>query len=158
MGHPQGPRTSRPSSLFLFCTLFVLTLPATLSAAQAKVNLSAQVIYAATEAGGIDDRLGALATELQRTFRFSMYQLLDSPKGSASSSEPWILALPGNRRLDVSLTSIQHARFHLTVRVFSANGKPLLRTAIILQSGGPPALVGGLKHERGVLIIALTAD
>jgi len=47
------------------------------------VSLQVQAIYAANQTGGVDSRLGNLAENLQKTFPYSMYQLLDAPKGWA---------------------------------------------------------------------------
>ena len=68
----------------LFIPLVVLGITSSRVAAQATVPLRVQVIYAANEPGGVDSRLGGLAVDLQRTFRYSMYQLLDAPQGSVA--------------------------------------------------------------------------
>lgn len=69
----------------LMVLLGVLTLPVVASG-QGAVPLKVQVIYAANEPGGVDSRLGSLAGELQKTFRYSKYELLDSPRARRPST------------------------------------------------------------------------
>lgn len=123
--------------------------------AQATVSLRAMVIYAANQPGGVDSRLGALAGDLQRTFRYSMYQLLDAPQGSAALNQPWRAGLPGGRLLEIVPTAIQGAQYSLVVRVLGPGGQPLVNTAVRLRSGAT-VLVGGPTHQTGVLIIAIS--
>lgn len=139
----------------LFISLALLGLTSSRVAAQATVSLRVQVIYAADEPGGVDSRLGALAADLQRTFRYSMYQLLDAPQGSAALHQGWRAALPGDRWLEIVPTAIQAGQYGLTVRVLSPGGQPLLNTAVRLRPGAT-VLVGGPTHRKGVLIIGIT--
>ena len=121
------------------------------------VPLQAQVIYAANEPGGVDSRLGSLAENLKKTFRYSMYQLVDTPKGSPALNQTWKAELPDNRSLEVIPTAIQEGQYSLTVRVLSSGGQPSVNTAVRLRRGAT-VLVGGPSHQKGVLIIAISAN
>jgi len=157
VGHPLELRYLAPSFLSLFCVLAtILATPSITVYAQAAVSLRVQVIYAANEAGGVDSRLGGLAVDLQRTFRYSMYKLLDAPQGSAALKEAWTSSLPDDRRLEIVPTAIQEGQYNLTVRVLSSAGQAVVNTAVRLKSGAT-VLVGGPSHQKGVLIIAITA-
>lgn len=157
MGHPQELRSLAYSCIPLFCILSViLATPSVKLHAQATVSLRIQVIYAANEPGGVDSRLGGLAGDLQKTFRYSMYQLLDAPQGSAALNQAWTASLPGDRRLEIVPTAIQGGQYSLTVRVLSSGGQAVVNTAVRLRSGAT-VLVGGPSHQKGVLIIAITA-
>jgi hypothetical protein len=136
--------------------LGVLALPLAASG-QGVVPLKVQVIYAANEAGGVDSRLGALAAELQKTFRYSKYELLDSPQGSAPLNQGWRTALPGDRLLEITPTAIQDGEYTIAIRVQASGGQALVNTRIKLKAGRS-VLVGGPTHQKGVLIIAITAD
>lgn len=125
--------------------------------AQGTVAFQVQVIYAANQPGGVDSRLGALAGDLQRTFRYSMYQLLDAPGGSAALNQPWRTRLPGDRGLEIVPTAIRDGQYHLAVRVLGPDGQALVNTTVRLRRGARPVLVGGLSHEQGVLIVAISA-
>lgn len=157
MSHPQGLKDLAFLLLPIICTLVgTLGTPSASLYAQATVSLRVQVIYAANESGGVDGRLGSLAGELQKTFRYSMYRLLDAPQGSAALKQAWSAALPGDRRLEIVPTAIQAGQYSLTVRVISSSGQALVNTTVRLRSGAT-VLVGGPSHQKGVLIIAVTA-
>jgi hypothetical protein len=121
------------------------------------VSLQVQVIYAANQDGGVDGRLGALAENLKKTFRYSMYQLLDAPRGSAGLNEVWRTALPDNRSLEIMPTGVQDGQVSLAVRVLLADGKVPVNTVVRLRRGST-VLVGGTSHQKGVLIIAISAS
>jgi cell division inhibitor SulA len=120
------------------------------------VALQAQVIYAANQPGGVDARLGSLATNLQKTFRYSMYQLLSAPTGSTALNQVWRTGLPDDRALEITPTGVQEGQVSLTVRVLAAGGQPLVNTAVRLKHGST-VLVGAPPHQQGVLIIAISA-
>jgi hypothetical protein len=121
------------------------------------VSLQVQVIYAANEEGGVDSRLGSLAENLKKTFRYSRYELLDAPKGSAALKEVWRTALPDNRSLEITPTAITDGQYSLTVRVLLSDGKAPVNTVVRLRRGST-VLVGGPSHQKGVLIIAISAS
>lgn len=121
------------------------------------VSFQVQVIYAANQEGGVDSRLGALAENLKKTFRYSMYQLLDAPKGSAGVNEVWRTALPDNRSLEITPTGVQDGQYSLAVRVVLADGKVPVNTVVRLRRGST-VLVGGPSHQKGVLIMAISAS
>lgn len=121
------------------------------------VSFQVQVIYAANQEGGVDSRLGGLAENLKKTFRYSMYQLLDAPKGSAALNEVWRTTLPDNRSLEITPTGVQDGQHSLAVRVLLADGKTPVNTVVRLRRGST-VLVGGPAHQKGVLIIAISAS
>jgi hypothetical protein len=121
------------------------------------VSLQVQVIYAANQEGGVDSRLGALAENLKKTFRYSMYQLLGAPKGSAALNEVWRTTLPDNRSLEITPTAVQENQYSLKVTVVNAGGQPSFNTVVRLRRGST-VLVGGPSHQKGVLIIAISAS
>lgn len=156
MRHRRRPRHRAFSGVTLVCSLVALLAPPSSLYAQATAALRVQVIYAANEPGGVDGRLGNLAAELQRTFRYSKYELLDSPQGSPALNESWQATLPGDRRLEITPTAMQGGQYSLTVRVLSSSGQAVVNTRVRLRSGAT-VLVGGPSHQKGVLIIAITA-
>jgi hypothetical protein len=121
------------------------------------VSLQVQVIYAANQDGGVDSRLGALAENLKKTFRYSMYQLLDAPKGSVALNEVWRTPLPDNRSLEITPTAVQENQYSLKVIVLGSGGQPSFNTVVRLRRGST-VLVGGPSHQKGVLIIAISAS
>ena len=142
--------------LLIGVSFWLLVLPA--SAWGQTVSLQVQVIYAANQPGGVDSRLGNLAENLQKTFRYSMYQLLDAPKGSAPLNQTWRAALPDSRSLEITPTAIQAGQYSLTVHVHEAGGKSLVNTVVRLRRGSTVLVGGGPPYQKGVLIIAVTAN
>jgi hypothetical protein len=104
----------------------------------------------------VDPSLGAVAEELQRTFRYTMYRLVDAPRGSADLKQTWRVGLPGGRALEVVPTAIDRKQSTLAVRILGPDGQPLMNTTVRLRSGAT-VLLGGPRHDQGVLIIALSA-
>jgi hypothetical protein len=51
---------------------------------------------------------------------------------------------------------MQGGQYSLTVRVLSSSGQAVVNTRVRLRSGAT-VLVGGPSHQKGVLIIAITA-
>ena len=143
--------------VLLVLSLFGIVFATPESGRGQTVPLQAQVIYAANEPGGVDSRLGSLAENLKKTFRYSMYQLVDTPKGSPALNQTWKAELPDNRSLEVIPTAIQEGQYSLTVRVLSSGGQPSVNTAVRLRRGAT-VLVGGPSHQKGVLIIAISAN
>jgi hypothetical protein len=137
------------------CGALVL-LAAMVPAAEAAITLQARIIYAANQPGGVDPSLGAVAEELQRTFRYTMYRLVDAPRGSAELKQTWRVGLPGGRALEVVPTAIDRKQSTLAVRILGPDGQPLMNTTVRLRSGAT-VLLGGPRHDQGVLIIALSA-
>jgi hypothetical protein len=157
VGNLLRPKYFAFSCITPVCALvIILAAPSSTLQAQAAVSLRVQVIYAANEPGGVDSRLGGLAAELQRTFRYSRYQLLEAPQGTAALNQAWQASLPGNRRLEIVPTAIQGGQYSLTVRVLGPGGQAQINTAVRLRSGAT-VLVGGPTYQKGVLIIAISA-
>lgn len=125
--------------------------------AQGAIALQAQIIYAASEPGGVDSRLGSLAANLQKTFRYSRYQLLDAPKGKVSIGQAWRTALPGERALEIVPTGVQEGQYSLNVRIFGSGGQAQVNSVVRLKRAST-VLVGGPSHQQGVLIIAISVN
>jgi hypothetical protein len=134
----------------------LLLLAVAPAAAQRQISLQAQVIYASSQAGGVDPRLAGLSAELQ-TFRYSSYRLLQELRGAAALNQTWRSGLPGGRTLEVTPTAVQGGQTTLAIRVL-AGGQAVLNTSVRLRGGGPPVLVGGFRHDEGFLIIAVSAS
>ena len=148
-------QTLRPSLFLLVILGVLLALPG--SGWAQTVSLQVQVIYAANQPGGVDSRLGNLAKDLQKTFRYSMYQLLDAPKGSATLNQMWSTTLPDDRVLEITPTTVKEGQYSLTVHVHGSGGKFLVNTVVRLRRGST-VLVGGSSFQKGVLIIAISAS
>jgi hypothetical protein len=85
-----------------------------------------------------------------------MYQLLDTPKGTAALQQAWKTALPGDRTLEIVPTGAQGGQHTLTVRILGAGGQQQMNTQVRLKSGASPVVLGGLTYQQGVLILAIS--
>lgn len=121
------------------------------------IALQAQIIYASAEPGGIDSRLGNLAANLEKTFRYSRYQLLDAPKGAVGIGQAWKTTLPGERAMEVVPTGIQDGQYSLNVRILGAGGQAQVSSIVRLKRAST-VLIGGPSHQQGVLIIAISVN
>ena len=136
--------------LLLTIGLFLL-LPVSLAYAQA-VPIEVQVIQASREpAGGVDPAIRSLVSELQRSFAYTNYQLLEVHKGQVSPQSPWRTLIAGGRDLKVELMGADPRRVELKITT------PRVNTRVSLQRGGQPILLGGPAHGPGVLIMAISA-
>lgn len=123
----------------------------------ATVPIRAEVILASNQGTGMDDRLGPVARQLSKAFKYSRYDLLSTHGGDAQVAEPWRAALPGGRTLEVTPTAVSEGSYHLQVRVLSSKGEQLMNSSVRLRPGGS-VFIGGPPHAPGVLIIALSAS
>jgi hypothetical protein len=128
-----------------------LFLPVSLAYAQA-VPIEVQVIQASREpAGGVDPAIGRLVSELQRSFAYTNYRLLEVHKGQVSPQSPWRTVIAGGRELGVALVKVDGRRVELHIAA------PRVNTRVSLTRGGQPILLGGPPHGSGVLIMAISA-
>ncbi len=137
----------------------LLLLPVWLSA-QTPVAFQVRVIHASKRPGGVDARLQGLAKELQdlqKTFGYTSFQLLEAPRGVARVNEAWKAAIPGNHSLDIVPTASQGGQHTLLVHFLGANGQVLVNSQIRLKSGAT-VFVGKVPYQEGDLYIAISAD
>jgi hypothetical protein len=134
------------------CLVAAALLGSPAGAAEERVPVRAQVVYATKEPGGMDSRLGPVAGDL-RQLPYSTYRLLDVQTGSVALNQVWQAPLPGGRVLEVTPTGTQGGQTSLRVRV----PKSGVNTTVRL-SRGARYLLGGLNHEQGSLIIVLSVE
>lgn len=131
-----------------------LGLPAP-AAAQPMVRFGAEVLLAtdAPVAGGgrTPPELERLLPRLRRTLRYRQYTLLTRYSGEApvGSTERW--GVPGDRQLEVTPEGASPVR----LRVRLVRGGRVEVNASIQAAPGHPAVIGGPRHDDGVLIIVV---
>jgi hypothetical protein len=139
--------------------LLGLFLPASLLA-QTPVAFQVRVLYASKQPGGVDAKLSGLAKELQelqKTFGYTTFQLLDAHRGAAPLAQQWKTAIPGNRSLEIVPTASESGHHTLTVRFVRATGQVLVNSQVRLKSGAT-VFVGKVPHQEGDIYIAISAD
>ncbi|MBI4536918.1 MAG: hypothetical protein HY712_03045 [candidate division NC10 bacterium] len=95
--------------------------------------------------------------ELQKTFGYSTFQLLDAPPGLAPIGQLWKTTIPGNHSLEITPAASQGGQHTLTVRLLRSSGQVLLNSAVRLRSGAT-VFVGQVPHQEGDIFIAISAN
>ena len=149
----------RSVCLLLMGSLLSPLLPIA-SFAETPVAFQVRVIHATKQPKGIDGRLAGLAKEiqeLQKTFGYTTFQLLDALRGSAPLAQPWKTAIPGNRSLEIVPAASEGGHHTFTVRFVRSNGQVLVNSQVRLKSGAT-VFVGKVPHQDGDIYIAISAD
>lgn len=141
----------------------VLVMGALISSAEAQqvVRFSAHVLLASdtAAAGGgatLPPELQQVLPKLQQLFRYKAYRLLQQHRGEAAvgGAQRWPVA--GDRTLEIAPEGVTGNAARLRVRL--SRGSVTEVTTNIQASPGAPAVIGGPRHEDGVLIIVILPE
>jgi hypothetical protein len=121
-----------------------------------EVGVGIRVILASHQAKGIDARLQDIQKNLGTLFNYSSYQLLQERSLLLSEGETDQLPLADNKELQIKLILEQGGTAEIAVEILRA-GRGIFKTTAKLKKGGT-LLIGGPKHEDGVLILAIAAQ
>ncbi len=130
-------------------------LLATAPAAAQSMSVEVEVIYATNAETGIDPALGRLAQSFA-SFRYSAYKRVGGQMLRLAESAPAGMAIPGGRRVELMPRRLSGEAADLRVTVYEA-GRKLVASEVRLARGGQPVIVGGFKHQDGVLFLAIQA-
>lgn len=132
----------------------LLVLAALPAVAQAQVvRFSAQVLLASDSGGGrVPPDLQQLLPRLQQTLRYRDYTLLDRYSGQAAVGQTQRFGVPGGRQLEITPEGAGPAR----LRVRLVRGSVSEVNTVIQAAPGAPAVIGGPRHDNGVLIIVVS--
>jgi hypothetical protein len=135
------------------------------------VTLQVQVLLASNQPGVAPDaRLARLIAQLRTALPYKNFQLLGSPSGRVPLGQTWRTELPGGdvprgRYLELTPTAVDRGAIQVQARVVQtklvqgrAVSETLVNTALRLQSGGPPVVIGGPPHQAGGLVIVISAS
>ncbi|HWP34665.1 MAG TPA: hypothetical protein VNM66_03630 [Thermodesulfobacteriota bacterium] len=135
--------------------LALLGLVAAAPAAAQPATVQVDVIYATNVESGVDPGLERLVQSLG-SFRYSAYRRLGGQTLQITDAGLASVALPGGRQLQVVPRRLSSAAADLRVSVFEG-GRKVVASDVRLVRGGQPVLVGGFKHQQGVLFLAIKA-
>lgn len=121
-----------------------------------EVGIGIRVILASHQAKGIDARLQDIQKNLGTLFNYSSYQLLQERSFLLSERQSDQLPLADNKDLHIQLIQEQGGTAEIAVEILRA-GKGIFKTTAKLKKGGT-LLIGGPKHDDGVLILAIAAQ
>jgi hypothetical protein len=121
-----------------------------------EVGIGIRVILASHQVKGIDSRLQDIQKNLGALFNYSSYQLLQERSFLLTQGQVDQLPLAGNKELHITLLQEQGGTAEIAVEILRA-GRGIFKTTAKLKKGGT-LLIGGPKHEDGVLILAISAQ
>lgn len=120
-----------------------------------EVGIGVRVILASHEGKAIDARLRDIQKNLD-TLNYSSYRLLQERSFLLAQGQSGQLPLAGNKELHIELLQEQGGTAEIAVEILQG-GKGIFKTTAKLKKGGT-LLIGGPKHEEGVLILAIAAQ
>lgn len=139
--------------LGIVSTLFIAFLSSV--ALGEEVGIGVRVILASHQGTAMDARLQDIQKNLD-TLNYSSYQLLQERSFLLAQGQSGQLLLAGNKELQVKLLQEQGGTAEIAVDILQG-GKGIFKTTAKLKKGGT-LLIGGPKHEEGVLILAIAAQ
>lgn len=126
--------------LAAFAGLFV-------SARAANTSLEGILITASNEAGQTDRRLAQYEPTLRRILRFESYQYIGSDRANLDVPASGTLSLGDGHEVEITTEQSDGRAVHVKVR-WTANGRTLMNTGLVLRAG-VPAVLGGPSTGRG---------
>jgi predicted DNA-binding protein (UPF0251 family) len=105
---------------------------------------------------GPDERLDAFLPKLRQLFRYSQYTSIERFRAEVpvGSTQRWFV--PGERQLEVTPEAMVNRSVRLKVRLSRGSMTELITS--IQAAPGSPAVIGGPRHDSGVLIIIVWAN
>ncbi len=125
------------------------------AAAGEQVQVQVGTVYATNSGEHFDQGLEAMRKQLERLFRYSSYKLVKRESRDVGWGDPVNVELPGGRFLRVLPKSAGGERVSLDV-MLRKNQHVLMDTEFTVRPHGT-VMVGGPRHEDGVLIIWIGA-
>jgi RNA polymerase sigma-70 factor (ECF subfamily) len=103
-----------------------------------------------------DERLIAFMPKLRQLFRYKEYASVARYRAEVPVGTLQMWALPGDRKLEVLPESVSGDTVRMRVRLMRGTVNEVVTN--IQAARGNPAVIGGPKHENGVLIIIVWAN
>ncbi len=137
------------------------------------IVLASLVVAARAHAGGVavsvgtvlatdggqpefDSRLVSVKPQFDSLFRYSSYRLMKQERRALDWGQGASFDIPGGRYLVIAPKELRDSKVAMQVMLLEG-GRPLVDTAVALRDHGV-LLLGGPKHQEGVLIIVIGAD
>ncbi len=129
----------------IFAVLCGLTLAAR---AADHASLQGILISASNEPGQTDRRLAPYEPTLRKILRFESYRFLGDDSTSFRVPASGRLALGDGHELEIATESADGKSIHVKVR-WTAGGRTLMNTGLVLRSGVPAVLGGPATGRKG---------
>lgn len=114
------------------------------------------LITASNERGSTDGRLAQYEPTLRRILRFESYHYVGSDSTNLSAPGSGSLGLGDGHQLELTAERIEGRSVHVKVR-WTANGRTLMSTGLVLRAGVPAVLGGPSKGNGEVYAVILVA-
>ncbi len=111
-------------------------------------NIRGILISASNESGETDRRLAQYEPTLRRILRFESYRFLGDDSTSLEVPAQGSLSLGDGHELEVSTEKSDGKSIHVKVR-WSAGGRTLMNTGLVLRPGVPAVLGGPSTGNKG---------
>lgn len=120
------------------------------------VEVRIGAVFASNTEQSFDPRLATLRQQFDTLFPYTSYRLIKEERRTVSWGRQAGFDLPGGRYLLVIPREYKEGRVSMKLMMVEGS-RPLFDTVIGLRNQGT-FLVGGPRHQDGVLIIAIGAD
>ena len=124
--------------------------------AQEAVEVRIGAVLASNSGQGFDPRLVAMRRQFYTLFPYTSYNLVKEESQRIAPGAKVGFEIPGGRYLLISSSGMKDERVSLHVMLIEGS-RPVVDTALTLRKHAT-FLVGGPRHQGGVLIIAIGAD
>lgn len=111
-------------------------------------NIRGILISASNESGETDRRLAPYEPTLRRILRFESYRFLGDDSASLEVPAKGSLSIGDGHELEVSTEKSDGKSIHVKVR-WSAGGRTLMNTGLVLRPGIPAVLGGPSTGNKG---------
>ncbi len=113
----------------------------------ANASLEGILITASNEPGQTDRRLAQYEPTLRRILRFESYHYVGADRANLGVPASGNLSLGDGHDLEITTERSEGGAVHVKVR-WTAGGRTLMNTGLVLRSG-VPAVLGGPSNGRG---------
>lgn len=132
---------------FLSCPSFALG---------GEVRIGVRVVLASHKGRGVHPSLHDIQKKLSNLFNYSSYQLLKERSFILARGQTGQLPLAGKKELRIRILQEGREAVDIAVEILRER-KGIFKTKAKLKKGGT-FLIGGPRHEEGVLILAISAQ
>jgi hypothetical protein len=118
------------------------------------ITFEATLILASNEPAALDRRLDQISFQLRRIFKFEHFKYMGGGQASADLPAEFSISLGHGQELKVDATH-KDGRIRAQVN-WLRDGASVLNTAVGMKRGAH-AILGGIPHGSGTLIVTLVA-
>lgn len=136
---------------------FALALFWALQALASEVELRVETVLATNSSTEFDNRLTDMKSQLERTFHYSSYHLVQEVRRKVKWGQQEDFSLPGGRLLQIVPKEYINHRIALQVMLMEGSTpSPLMNASLSFPNNGM-VFFAGRRHQSGILIIRIGA-